>query len=190
MRNLVLFLTSAIMLGLAASPGEAQKIEPKKVDDPEKVLAGLLKTVKQKDNIDARIQAMMDLADFGPKAAPALPDLLEALQTKNEDLRLNASIVLVKIGKPAIEPVAMLLKSPDVDTKFYAIWTIGGIGPDAKDTVPTMIKLMGDKNEGVRRKAAYALGRLAGDPDKTIEVLVAAFKDESDEVRQAAGDAL
>src|SRR5260370_5995098 len=136
MRNLfVLFLTCAITLGFVASPGEAQKIEPKKADDPEKVLAGLLKTVKQKDNLDARIQAIMDLADFGPKAAPALPDLLEALQTKNEDLRLNASIALVKIGKPAIEPVAKLLNYPHVDTKFSAIWTTGRIGPDAKQNV-------------------------------------------------------
>jgi HEAT repeat protein len=53
-----------------------------------------------------------------------------------------------------------------------------------------MIKLMNDKNENVRRKAAFALGRLAGDPAKTIDVLVKAFKDENDEVREAAGDAL
>src|SRR5208282_4594573 len=81
-------------------------------------------------------------------------------------------------------------KSPDVNTKFYAIWTLGWIGPDAKAVVPAMIKLLEDKDVAVRRKAAFALGRLAGDPDKTIAALVGAFKDENDEVRQEAGTAL
>jgi HEAT repeat protein len=192
MRNLVvLLLTSAVGFGLLACPGEAQKADPpQKANDPEKVLADLLQAVKQKDNADARLQAIVALANFGPKAEPALPDLLGALQDKNEDLRLNAAITLAKIGMPAVKPVAQLLESPDDNTKFYAIWTIGWIGPDAKATVPTIINLMTDKNEAIRRKAAFALGRLAGDPDKTISVLVEAFKDESDEVRQAAGDAL
>jgi HEAT repeat protein len=190
MRNLFVLSLCCVGLALLISGGQAQPTDPKKPDDPEKILERLLKTVKQKDDVGARIQAIMDLADFGPKAEPALADLIDALQTKNEDMRLNAAIVLGKIGKPAVEPVAKLLQSDDSDTKFYAIWALGWIGPDAKATTPAMIKLMADKNEGVRRKAAFALGRLAGDPDKTMAVLLAAFKDESPEVRQAAGMAL
>ena len=191
MRNLfVLLLSCAAGLGLLISTGQAHKTEPKEPEDPAKVFERLLKNVKQKDDVNARIQAIMDLADYGVKAEPALVDLLDALQTKNEDLRLNAAITLSKIGQPAVKPVAKLLDSDDKDTKFYAIWTLGWIGPEAKETVPTMIKLMADKNEHIRRKAAFALGRLAGDPDKTLSVLVEAFNDKSPEVRQAAGDAL
>ena len=190
MRNLyVTLLSGTLVVGLLASQGGAQP-QPVKPADPEKVFAEAIKNIKEKDKLELRVQAAMDLADFGAKAEAAMPDLLDALQTKNEDLRLNAAIALGKIGKPAVGPVSKLLGADDIDTKFYAVWTIGQIGPDAKETLPTLIKLMNDKNEGVRRKAAFALGRLAGDPDKTISVLVDAFKDEADDVRQAAGDAL
>src|SRR5258707_136878 len=135
MRNLfALLLTSAFSLGLLASPGAAQKFEDKKPENPEKVLADLLKAVKDKENIEGRINAIVGLADFGAKGEPAIPDLVDALQTKNEDLRLNAAITLGKIGAPAIKPVAELLDGDDADTKFYAIWTIGWIGPEAKAT--------------------------------------------------------
>lgn len=186
---LVMLLTSVATFGLLDSAGRAQP-QTKKPDDPAKVLENALKNLKQKDNLDLRTQAAMDLADFGPKAEPALPDLLDALQTKNEDLRLNAAIALSKIGKSAVAPVGKLLENEDLDTRFYAVWTIGQIGPDARETLPTIIKLMNDKNEGIRRKAAFALGRLAGDPGSTMTVLVKAFADEHDDVRQAAGDAL
>ena len=190
MRNHFVLFVCAVSFGFIISGGPAQVSDPKTNDEPQKVLDRLLKGVKQKDDAAARIQAITDLAEFGPKAEPAIADLIDALQTKNEDMRLNAAITLSKIGKPAVAPVAKLLTSDDSDAKFYAIWTLGWIGPDAKETAPTMIKLMTDKNDGVRRKAAFALGRLAGDPDKAMEVLLAAFKDESPEVRQAAGDAL
>ena len=115
MRNLFVFLlTTALGLAFLASPSAAQKFEEKKPDDPEKVLAGHLKALKDKDNIDARINAMVALQDFGPKAEAALPDLLECLETKNEDLRLNAAITLGKIGKAAVKPVAELLDRKSV----------------------------------------------------------------------------
>lgn len=186
----VLCVIAAFGFGLLVPVASHGQDKDKDKIDPEKVLAAALKNVKQKDHVDLRIQALMDLADFGPRAAPAMPDLLDALQTNNEDLRLNAAIVLGKIGKEAVAPVAKLLTVKDADTRFYAVWAISGMGKDAKSTTPTLIKLMADKHEQVRRKAAFALGRVAGDADATIEVLVKAFKDESEEVREAAGDAL
>src|SRR5262249_47438495 len=37
----------------------------------------------------AKVDAMQELAELGPLAAPAIPDLIENLSAKNEDLRLN-----------------------------------------------------------------------------------------------------
>ena len=139
------------------------------------------------------------LAEFGPGSA-ARPDLLDALQEKNEDLRLNAAIALGKIGQPAVKEVAKLLDAPDDNMRFYAVWTLGTIGPEAKSLAPTMIKLLADKNIDVRRKAAFAPGRMAGDPDATIAALVGAFQDERRgasgggggvvEIRQSRGSVL
>jgi HEAT repeat protein len=169
----------------------AAQEQPAKSDDAVKLLAALLKAVKQTDNIDARVQAIIDLGDIGPKAAPAVPDLLNALQTKNHVLRLNAALTLSRIGKPAVKPVAQLLRAKDADTRLYAIWTIGWIGPDARETIPVMIELLADKNEAVRRKAAFALGRLESEPsDRVLAALASACTDANAEVRQAAGDAL
>ena len=93
MRNLsLLLLTCTVALAFQTPTSHAQTDAKK--DDPEKVLADALTNAKQKDNVELRVQAIMALADFGAKAAPALPDLLDALQTKNEDLRLNAAIAL------------------------------------------------------------------------------------------------
>ena len=162
MRNFFLvLLTSAVGFVLLASPSQAQKFEDKKKpDDPEKVLADLLRAVKNKDDANARIEAMVGLQEFGPKAEAAVPDLLDALETKNEDLRINAAITLGKIGKAAVKPVAELLTSKDDDTKFYAIWTIGWIGPDAKEAVPALRALATDPNKQVREVAAGAVRKV------------------------------
>ena len=60
-----------LLIGLTTIGVSAQEA---KQPDPEKVLADLLKRVKQKSNIEARANAIMELAEFGPKALPALPE--------------------------------------------------------------------------------------------------------------------
>jgi HEAT repeat protein len=176
------------LLALLAVPVTAQE---KKPPQPAKAtVAMLLKDLKQTGSEDARVQAAMALADYGPDAEPALSALIAALGSKNEDLRLNAAIALGKIGKASVPALSALLDSTDKDTRFYAIWALGWVGPDAKEVAPALVKAMADKDEDIRRKAAYALGRIAAHPRETMAVLLAAFKDANEDVRQAASDAL
>jgi HEAT repeat protein len=181
---MILALIAAFFPPLAAAQ------DKKPANDPKKLLARLLDDVKQTKDVDRQVQAAMGLADFGSDAAPALPALLAALESKNEDLRLNSAIVLGKIGKASVAPLAELLDTGDKDVRFYAIWALGWVGPEARDVAPTLIKAMADKDDNIRRKAAYSLGRIAASPAKTIAVLLAAFKDGNEDVRQAASDAL
>src|SRR5205814_6104034 len=53
---------------------------------PKVQLDQLLKNLKSTDE-QTKLDAMMQLADWGPQAAPATPDLVAALQSTNEDFR-------------------------------------------------------------------------------------------------------
>src|SRR5207253_3303550 len=63
-------------------------------------------------------------------------------------------------------------------------------GPDAKNTAPRVIRALADKDESVRRKAAYALGRIAPDAKTAVGPLIQAFADSNGDVRQAAAEAV
>ena len=121
----ILLLGVAYVLACGNAGAQDDKTPVK--GDPKKIIATLIKDLEKKDNGDARVQAAMGLADFGPLAESAVPALIDALQTKDEDLRLNAAIALGKIGKAGVAPLGEMLSSPDVDTRFYAIWAIGWI---------------------------------------------------------------
>ena len=90
MRTLSLLTPVALAAMLLAPLARAQ--EKKDPVDPKKVLAQLLKDIKQTDDVERQIQAAMGLADCGADAEPAMASLLAALGSKNEDLRLNAAI--------------------------------------------------------------------------------------------------
>jgi HEAT repeat protein len=139
---------------------------------------------------ETRLAAIIALADHGPKAAPAIPDLLDALRGTDEDQRLNAALTLSKIGKAAVPEVAKLLSDGRPETRFYAIWALGWIGPGAAEAEPALVRAMSDANDDVRRKAAYALGRVAGNPQGVLPTLVAALSDKYADIRASAADAV
>src|SRR5258708_1515339 len=73
----------------------------------ERPLAALLKDLKS-DDAAVKLAALTALADLGPKAKDAVPDLFGLLHDKNEDVRLNAAIALGKVGKAAVgEPLQL-----------------------------------------------------------------------------------
>src|SRR5205823_5860854 len=100
--------------------------------------------VLQNGNDAQKVQAAVALADIGPDAKDAVPALVHVLSASSEDVRLNASIALGKIGAAAIDPVTKLLASDTAGDRYYAIWTLGWIGPPAKATAPLVIKALKD----------------------------------------------
>jgi HEAT repeat protein len=100
--------------------------------------------------------ASLALADMGPKAKAAVPQL------------------------------AKLLDSEDPDVRMQALITLGAIGPAAQQTVPHMIELLGqDPFESVQYAAAYALGCVAK-PQQATDELVRALDSEDPFLRVAA----
>ena len=144
----------------------------------------------QKGTEAAKIAAAMALAELGPKAAPAVAELANALQAPSEHVRLNAAIALGKIGEPAVTSVAKLLKNANANDRYYALWTLAWIGTPAKGALGDVTLALADKDANVRRKAAYALGRVAPEGKTAVAPLIRLFADENIDVRQSAAESL
>ncbi|MCI0639525.1 MAG: HEAT repeat domain-containing protein [Gemmataceae bacterium] len=179
--------TASLLCGLLLTGpalGQTKEIQ----DKIDQVLA-LCKEFQSGDNA-AKVRIATKLADLGQGASAAAPTLVDGLAVANEDVRLNAALALGKIGKGAIKPLQETLSHKDANARFYAVWALAWIGPDASATAPQVIRLLADDNDNVRRKAAYTLGRIAPVPDTAIKELIKAFGDKSPEVRAAAGEAV
>jgi HEAT repeat protein len=122
------------------------------------------------------------------RAGDKVAALVKDLSAKDESVRLNAALELGKLGKPAVEPVAAALADKDADTRYYAVWALGLLGPDARDKTPDVIKLLRDADAHVRRKAIYSLGRI-GPAQDAVPALIRVFADDDPDLRAAAEDA-
>ncbi len=132
----------------------------------------LLKLIKSKD-AEKRSEALMELAELGPKAEPAIPALAEILPGVDEEQRILATLALGKIGKASLPAVEKLLDHEDETTRFYAVWVVSLIGKDAKAQLPRILKMLeSDADEEVRIKSIQALVRIAPDaPEVQAAVL-------------------
>src|SRR4051812_23513402 len=97
-------LVTATLLCLILSPGIHAQAGKRSVAD---LVADLKKGEKE------QLQAIQELESLGDKASEAGPALVELLPAKSEDVRLQATIALGKIGKPAVGPLSKALESED-----------------------------------------------------------------------------
>jgi HEAT repeat protein len=155
---------------------------------PKRSVAELIADLKRGEK--EQLQAIAQLDALGEKAAEAAPALVAVLQSKSEDVRLQATMALGKIGKAAVGPLSKALEAKDADVRFYAAWGLAFVGPPAKAAAPLLVKALTDPAAHVRRKAAYALGRIDPDPATVAGPLVAALADADEDVRQAAAATL
>ena len=100
-----------------------------------------------------------------------------------------AALALGKIGEEATGDVVKRLDDADAEVRFYAVWTIGLIGPPAGKELDKILSMLADKNAGVRRKTLYTLGQLKTGGAKVIQALAQALADDNDDVRTEARDA-
>ena len=95
--------------------------------------AGMQVLIGELQNEKVRYWACLALAEAGPKAKAAVPDLSKLLQHADPEIRMRAAL------------------------------TVGDIGPDAKSAAPLLIKALSDEQNSVRYAAAFAVGRNWGD---------------------------
>lgn len=148
-------LAAELVLGLADVPAEA---------------VGPFTGALSDDTEIVRAAGATGLALAGPKAAPAVEALVEAIkksypadfdpmarQTDEGDAYWRA---LVAVGEPAVTPLADLLKHTNPIVRTFAARALGDIGPSAKAAAPALKAALTDRFAEVALEAACALCRL------------------------------
>ncbi len=118
--------------------------------------------------------------------SPAIPQLIEALQSENLQVRQGAVDALGKIGQSAIPDLLEGLKSDKEQVRWGAAKALGIVGSDAKEAVPDLIEALQDKEARVRSSAAYGLGGIESDAKEAVPDLIEALQDKEARVRSSA----
>lgn len=145
---------------VAVAPLHAQKDDPKKkkIDEPEGLKA------LQHPEAAVRYRACQTLADLGPLAKFAVPELKETLKDKSPVVRVKAAEALWKIDKtPAATLLPVLLqvmKDKDAGARASAPGVIALFGAKAQPAVPALMEALKDKELDVKLASVAALGEI------------------------------
>lgn len=144
----------------------------------------LIKSLNDKDPFVRRLSAS-SLGKIG--AEKAVYPLATKLNHDDDGLSYAARDALIKIGKPAVKELLNRIKNKNAVTRRRATIALGEIGD--KDSIPYLIPLLQDNDEGVRWRAAKYVS-LAWD-DTSVELLKKLQKhDKSQKVREEAAISL
>jgi HEAT repeat protein len=118
-------------------------------------------------------------------AEDAVKTLVSKLGVLDLSGQIEISMSLVRIGKPAIVPLRLVLSSSDHKARLAAAMALGGLG-DLRALEP-LIEMLAEENIYIRAAVTTALGRI-GAP--AVEPLIEKLSDNNWLIRCAAADAL
>jgi bilin biosynthesis protein len=127
------------------------------------------------------VKKMEDAAD--------VESLVRTLQDGDRKVGETAAWALVRIGKPAVEPLIRALRNQDGHVKWgvgLVAWSLGKIG-DVRAVEP-LIEALRHTEGIVREEAAWALGEIRD--DRASESLSQALNDKETAVQREAAKAL
>jgi len=145
------------------------------------VMAAIGSLVRGGNGMDVRAGAARAAGIL--RAQGAVPDLLEALKTKNTDVLYESLVALGKIRDQSAGPrITYLLRDPEPKVQLAAIEDTGLLR--TKEAVPDLIDVLKHaKNDKIRRAA---LGALAMLPDEKSRPLFQQYLADRDEHMRAA----
>jgi HEAT repeat protein len=158
----------------------AAELVPVVTEMPAEAVPPLAAALGSEDEL-IRSAAAEGLAAAGPKAAPAAPQLVEAIKRHYPEqfdpmARSGGSeraywVALARIGEPAVAPAAGLLGHPNTLVRALAARTLGEIGPPAKSAAPELKKALSDRYAEVAFEAASALCRIGEGQAEAVELV-------------------
>lgn len=135
-------------------------------------------------------EEMQELQEKEKIGDDEIPRLLACFHRNDEDLRLQATLTLKKMGAPAVDPVREKLKDRNAKVRFCAAQTLGYIGPPAAPAADDLVARLQDDNADVRYKSIYALGQIGVKSDAVLIGVLKAVDDPDEGVRATAQETL
>jgi HEAT repeat protein len=133
------------------------------------------------------IRAVYAIYRHGPRAAQAIPALLDALDRPDPAARSFYEGALRRIGEPAIPQLLDALRDPRPFVRAGVATVLGGLPDAGPAVVPALVAALQDQNASVRTSVARALGTFRSQSQQTVPALVMALADlDSETVAGAA----
>jgi len=151
----------------------------------------LIATLLDDEPPGLRAKAASALGAVGPLAWTAVPDLVRMLEDPVPWVASKAYIALGTIGEPSLGALVDALGSENEAAVKGALAAMVGMKSAARDAMPALVCMIGDKSWENRRLAFMALGAMVGPADgELVPALVAGLSDENIHVRPSAQGAL
>ena len=178
-----------LLAAVALAPGSAR------ADEADDKLAGQLASVARdfRQQLPARVAAARALGKLGPRAAPAVPDLVGIMdRLRGDELEPLQEAVVEALGligsaaRPALPALSRAAaRSTDIElARRRAVDQILG-APDAAN-VDALLAQLASRDASLRVRAAKALADLGPAARGAAPALVAALADPDNDVRRGA----
>jgi HEAT repeat protein len=176
------FLAAVAVLTLCLGHAGAQKApdDPAFAGKPLSHWVGLL----HDDSVLVREEAAAVLAEMGPAAKDALPELLPLLKAEAPAVRLRAAVAIWKIGRDtkAVLPVLQdALKEGHRGRRALSLQALTQMGGTALETAPILIAFLDDATPQERGIAGMALRQMGAE---AIPAITHGLKRTSPEARR------
>ena len=128
---------------------------------PQQAIQAIMPLLKDGDWI-VRRNAAQSLGEYGPAAKSAVASLFLMLQNEvDEEAARGALRSIDDAGPEALDVLLSGLDSEDRRIRFYAMFLIGKIGPDAKPAIPKLEAMLGQTDSGrFRETIQQAIDRI------------------------------
>lgn len=142
----------------------------------------------------ARLNAMQALAEFGPRARPAAPAIVRAIE--DDDYRVRQTAIQLLLWTPiswpdartradALRAVVRSLDDPDPAVRIFAAQSLAEVGHGAA-AMPVLIEALRSHDRGNQRKRAlWTLGRMGPQAAGAVPALVELVMEEPGDDRMA-----
>jgi RNA polymerase sigma factor (sigma-70 family) len=141
-------------------------------------------------------KAAWALSQFGAKAKPALPQLVQAVRDREDgsDTRfhaLNALHAIKPDARTVLPALTAALKDENFRVRHQTLEYLGQLGPDAKDAVePLIAAWKGTTRVDERTMIANVFGSIGPAAKEALPLLIEALKDVNGDLSSAAREAV